>query len=68
MALLLQTIETTDETRNELTLAYKLSDDVDAQWFALRGSNFKSASDTHVHISRYILYAPTYDIYPIAKA
>ena len=51
MALLLQN-NTEDDTK-DLVLVYKLSNDVDAQQFVLRGSNFRATVDTRVHISRY---------------
>lgn len=48
MALMLQSIG----KRKELTLVYKLSDDVDAQRLTLKGSDFKGSVDTRVHLSR----------------
>ena len=53
MALLIQT--TLDEEEDELVLVYKLSGDADAQWFVLRGIDFKPLTDTQVHMSRYLI-------------
>lgn len=53
MALLIQT--TLVDTEDELVLVYKLSGNADVQWFVLRGIDFKSVTDTQVHMSRYVL-------------
>lgn len=53
MALLLQKSPVDDDI-NELTLVYKLSDDVDAQQLTLKGYEFKEEVDYQVQISRYL--------------